>query len=127
MSKIKTISTNKAPAAIGPYSQAVVNGSLIFCSGQIGINPINNTLVEGIEKQTEQIMHNLLELLKASQSDFDHVMKTTIYLSDMNNYTKVNEIYGKYFNKNKPARATVQVARLPKDALIEIDAVAVKK
>lgn len=114
-------------AAVGPYSQAVVNDSLIFCSGQIGINPVNNTLVEGIEKQTEQVMHNLSELLKASQSDFDHVMKTTIYLSDMNNYTKVNEIYGKYFKKNKPARATVQVARLPKDALIEIDAIAVKK
>ncbi len=123
----KTISTDKAPKAAGPYSQAVTNGSLIFCSGQIGIDPKNNTLVEGIEKQAEQVMHNLLELLKAAQSDFDHVMKTTIYLSDMNNYAKVNEIYGSYFKKNKPARATVQVSRLPKNALIEIDLIAVKK
>jgi len=123
---INTISTNKAPAAVGPYSQALEVNGFIFCSGQIGIDPKTNELVEGIEKQTRQILKNLQEVISASGSDFNHILKTTIYLSDMANYALVNQIYGEYFKDHKPARATVEVSKLPKVALIEIDAIAIK-
>jgi len=124
---IKIISTDNAPVAIGPYSQALAVNGFIFCSGQIGIDPKTNKLVDGIEKQTRQVMDNLKEVVSAGGSDFNHVVKTTIYLLDMNNYGLVNQIYGEYFKENKPARATVEVSRLPKDCLIEIDAIAVVK
>jgi len=124
---IKIISTDNAPVAIGPYSQALAVNGFIFCSGQIGIDPKTNKLVDGIEKQTRQVMDNLKEVVSAGGSDFNHVVKTTIYLLDMNNYGLVNQIYGEYFKENKPARATVEVSRLPKDCLIEIDAIAVIK
>jgi 2-iminobutanoate/2-iminopropanoate deaminase len=124
---IKIIQTSKAPVAIGPYSQAVSYKDLIFCSGQIGVDPKTNLVVNGIEKQTHQILKNIGEVLKAAGSDYNHVIKTTIYLFDFDHYVLVNQIYAEYFKKNKPARATVQVSRLPKDVLIEIDAIAVKK
>lgn len=121
----KIIKTSNAPKVAGPYSQAIYINNFIFCSGQIGINPKTNEVVEGIEKQTVQVLNNIKSVLKAAYSDMDHVVKTTIYLSDMNTYQTVNELYGKYFIDNKPARTTVEVSRLPKNALIEIDAIAV--
>jgi 2-iminobutanoate/2-iminopropanoate deaminase len=124
---IKVITTDKAPTAVGPYSQALAVNGFVFCSGQIGIDPKTNKLVDGIEKQTRQVMENLREVISAGGSDFNHVVKTTIYLSDMNNYGLVNQIYGEYFTDNKPARATVEVSRLPKDCLIEIEAIAIVK
>lgn len=124
---MKQIHTDKAPAAIGPYSQAIEMGGLIFCSGQIGIDPKTNTLVERIEKQTKQVLQNLSEVLKASGSSIKNVVKTTIYLTDINDFAKVNEIYGSFFSETNPARATIGVASLPKGALIEIDAIALVK
>lgn len=124
---IKTVNTKKAPLPVGPYSQAVTVGNLIFCSGQIGIDPKTGELKEGIENQTKQIMKNLKELLEASKSDFDHVLKTTIYLVNKEDFFKVNEIYGQYFPKTKPARSTVIVSSLPKNALIEIEMIAIVK
>lgn len=124
MQKIRTTQSSNAPTAVGPYSQALVYGGLVYCSGQIGIDPKSNTVLEGLENQTHQILANLRAVLTASRSGLDRVLKTTIYLTDMNNYPMVNEIYGSYFTKYKPARATVEVARLPKDVLIEIDAIA---
>ncbi len=121
---MKNIQTEKAPKAVGPYSQAIVSNGFIFCSGQIGIDPKTNELVEGLEAQTHQVLKNLTEVLKASNSSLDHVVKTTIYLADINDYAKMNEIYGQYFSDHKPARAAFAVAHLPKDALIEIEAVA---
>ena len=124
---MKYIKTDKAPKAIGPYSQAIVSGNFVFCSGQIGINPQTNTLVEGIENQIRQIMSNLGAVLKAAGADFNQVVKTTIYVTNIDNFALVNKIYGEYFKDNKPARATVQVGRLPLEALVEIDAIAVIK
>ena len=121
---MKYIQTDKAPKAVGPYTQAIVSNGFIFCSGQIGIDPQTNELVEGLEAQTHQVLKNLTEVLKAENSDLDHVVKTTIYLADIKDYAQVNEIYGQYFSKHKPARAAVAVAHLPKDALIEIEVVA---
>jgi len=124
---IKIISTGDAPVAVGPYSQALAVNGFIFCSGQIGIDPKTNKLVDGIEKQTRQVMENLKKVIYDGVSNFNYVVKITIYLSDMNNYGLVNQIYGEYFTGNKPARVTVEVSRLPKDCLIEIDAIAVVK
>lgn len=124
---MKTIATDKAPKAAGPYSQAVIFENFVFCSGQVGLDPKTNTVVDGVEKQVIQIMQNLGEVLMAAGSDFEHVVKTTIYLTDMDNYPLVNKIYGEYFKVNKPARATVQVSRLPLGVSVEIDAIAVKK
>ena len=124
---MKYIKTDKAPKAIGPYSQAIVSGNFVFCSGQIGINPQTNTLVEGIKNQIRQIMSNLGAVLKAAGADFNQVVKTTIYVTNIDNFALVNKIYGEYFKDNKPARATVQVGRLPLEALVEIDAIAVIK
>ena len=119
------ISTDKAPAAIGPYSQAVKVGNLLFTSGMIPINPATNTLVEGgIEVQAEQAFTNIKNLLEASGSSTDKVVKTVVFIKDMNDFAKVNEIYAKYFTGNYPARSCVEVARLPKDVLIEIEAIA---
>lgn len=127
MSKIAKVQSADAPVAVGPYSQAIACNNFIFCSGQIGIDPKNNILVDGIDKQTHQVMQNLKEVLAEAHSDLDFVLKTTIYLSDMKNYVKVNEIYGSYFINHKPARATIEVSCLPKNALVEIDAIAIQK
>lgn len=119
------IATDKAPAAIGPYSQAVKVGNLLFTSGMIPIDPATNTLVEGgIEVQAERALENVKNLLEASGSSLDKVVKTVVFIKDMNDFVKVNEIYAKYFTENYPARSCVEVARLPKDVLIEMEAIA---
>ncbi len=119
------ISTDKAPAAIGPYSQAVKVGNLLFTSGMIPIDPATNTLVEGgIEVQAERALQNVKALLEASGSSMDKVVKTVVFIKNMDDFAKVNEIYAKYFTDNYPARSCVEVARLPKDVLIEMEAIA---
>jgi 2-iminobutanoate/2-iminopropanoate deaminase len=123
---INTVSTDKAPAAVGPYSQALEVNGLVFCSGQIGIDPKTGNLVMGIEGQIKQALSNLSAVLEASGSDTKHVVKTTVYIKNMSDYAVFNQIYGEFFGDHKPARATVEVARLPKDALIEVEAIAVK-
>ncbi len=116
------IATQKAPAAIGPYSQAIKANGLVFTSGQIPISPASGNIeAKDIEGQAKQVMENLAEVLKAAGTDFSKVVKTTIFLADMNDFAKVNEIYAKAFPKEPPARSTIQVARLPKDAKIEIE------
>lgn len=124
MSNIKIIKTNKAPLPIGPYSQAIIWGNLVFCSGQIGIDPKTGELKKGIEEQTKQVMENLKQILKAAETDFARILKTTIYLVDIEDFPKVNQIYEKYFSQTKPARSTVAVKSLPKGALIEIELIA---
>lgn len=120
------ISTTSAPGAIGPYSQAVKAGGMVFCSGQIPIDPATGNFVsEVVSEQTEQVLKNLSEVLKAAGTSLDGVVKTTVFLSDMNDFAEMNEIYGRYFNDNKPARATVQAARLPRDAKVEIECIAI--
>lgn len=122
---LKTVETKDAPAAIGPYSQAVIHGGLVYCSGQIPINPANGELVEGsIEDQTHRVMLNLQAVLKAASSGWSGVIRTTIYLQNLENFAKVNEVYASYLSKPYPARATVQVAKLPRGVAVEIDAIA---
>ena len=122
---MESIATGKAPAAIGPYSQAVRSGSFLFCSGQIPLDPVSGDLVSGdITLETKRVMDNMGAVLSAGGSSFDRVLKTTIYLIDMADFAAVNEVYASYFTGNKPARATVAVAALPKGARVEIDAVA---
>lgn len=123
----KIISTDKAPAAIGPYSQAVEVGNLVFTSGVIPIVPATGELVEGgINEQAKQAIGNLAELLKAAGTSTEKVIKTTVFIKDMNDFGKINEIYAQYFTGDFPARSCVEVARLPKDVLIEIEAIAEK-
>lgn len=123
---MKSIFTDKAPNVVGPYSQAIEHGEFVFCSGQIGLNPATGKLVEGIENQTNQIMSNLEQVLIAASSSLNKIVKTTIFLADINDYVIVNEIYGSYFPEIKPARSTFQVANLPAKALIEIECIAFK-
>ena len=121
------ISTDKAPAAIGPYSQAVRTGNLLFTSGMIPIDPATNQLVEGdIEVQAHQAIGNLAALLEASGTSLDRVVKTVVFIKNMDDFGKINEIYSKYFVSECPTRSCVEVARLPKDVLIEIEAIAIK-
>ena len=121
------ISTPKAPAAIGPYSQAVLVNGMLFTSGVIPIDPETNTLVEGdVTVQARQAIGNLKNLIEASGSSMDKVVKTTVFIKDMNDFGKINEVYAKYFEEPYPARSCVEVARLPKDVAIEIEAVAAK-
>lgn len=121
------ISTKAAPSAIGPYSQGIIlEGAkrMVFLSGQIALNPENGQMVSGgIEGETRQVMKNISALLAEMGASFEHVVKTTIFLKNFNDFSKVNEIYGSHFAKNPPARSTVEVARLPKDALIEIECI----
>mgnify|MGYP003508871247 FL=1 len=124
---MKVIATTKAPAAIGPYSQAIEFNGMIFTSGVIPIDPATNTLVEGdITVQAKQAIGNLAALLEEAGSGTDKVIKTVVFIKDMNDFAKVNEIYAQYFTKDFPARSCVEVARLPKDVLIEIEAIAYK-
>jgi len=119
------ISTKEAPAAIGPYSQAVKVGDLVFVSGQIPLDPATGEMVEGdIEAQTKRVMENLRAVLQAAGAGFEHVVRSTIYLTDLGDFAKVNAIYGSYFPSEPPARATVQVAALPRGSKVEIDVVA---
>ena len=121
------ISTPDAPAPIGPYSQAVMHGNMLFTSGQIAFNPETNTLVlDDIKTETKQVMTNMKAVLEAANMTFENVVKTSIFISDMNNFSQINEVYGSYFDEaNAPARETVQVARLPKDVNVEISMIAV--
>ncbi|RMH62179.1 MAG: RidA family protein [Calditrichaeota bacterium] len=123
---MKTIRTDQAPAPIGPYSQAVEANGFIFLSGQIAINPRDNSIPDDVDAQTRQVITNMVAVLKAAGSDLGKVVKTTIYLSDMNDFSRVNAIYAEYFDQSKPARATVEVRRLPRDVRIEMDCIAVK-
>ena len=119
------ISTDRAPRAIGPYSQAVSSGNLVFASGQIPIDPATGEFVAGgIAEQTEQVMRNLRAVFEAAGVELSQVIKTTVFLADMDEFSAMNEIYGRFFGENPPARATVQAARLPRDARVEIDAIA---
>ena len=121
----KIVSTNEAPAAIGPYSQAVRSGSFLFCSGQIPLDPKSGQIVAGdITAQTRRVMDNIAGLLRSQGLTFDHIVKTTIFLTDLGDFQTVNEIYGSYFKQDPPARSTVQVAALPKSANVEIEVIA---
>ena len=123
----KIIATDKAPQAIGPYSQAIEVNGMIFTSGVIPIVPASGQLVEGgIEAQADQAIGNLAALIKEAGADINNTIKTTVFIKDMNDFGKVNEIYAKYFTENYPARSCVEVARLPKDVLIEIEAIVEK-
>ncbi len=119
------ITTKSAPQAIGPYSQAIKSGNLVFCSGQIPVNPHTGELsAPSIKGQTHQVMQNIKEVLAAAELTFEHVLKTTIYLTDMDDFNVVNEIYAEYIGSPAPARACIQVAALPKKAKIEIECIA---
>ena len=119
------VSTDKAPGAIGPYSQAVKANGMVFCSGQIPIDPMTGNFVSDVvAEQTEQVLKNLSEVLSAAGSSLDNVVKTTVFLASMDDFAEMNEVYGRYFTNNKPARATVQAARLPRDAKVEIECIA---
>jgi 2-iminobutanoate/2-iminopropanoate deaminase len=121
------IATTKAPAAIGPYSQAVAANGMLFVSGQIPLNPATNQLCTGtIAEQTEQVFRNLKAILEEAGCGFEHVVKTTVLLSDMGEFAAMNDVYGKYFTACMPARATFQAARLPRDVKVEIELIAVK-
>ncbi len=124
--KKEVISTSAAPGAIGPYSQAVQIGDFVFTSGQLGLIPETGELAEGIEGQTLQALRNVSAILEAAGTGLDKVVKTTVFLQNMNDFAKVNEIYGSFFSEPFPARSAVQVARLPKDGLVEIEVIASK-
>ncbi len=121
----KIISTGRAPKAIGPYSQAVVMNGFAFLSGQIPLDPETNQLIEGdIAEQTARVIENLKAVLEACGSSLDRVVKTTVFMKDMGEFPKMNEVYGRYFAENPPARATVEAARLPRDVRVEIECIA---
>ncbi|MDO4299523.1 MAG: RidA family protein [Lachnospiraceae bacterium] len=122
----QAISTDKAPAAIGPYSQAIEVNGMVYTSGVIPVNPATGEIPEGVQAQAEQAISNLCALLKASGTSAENVVKTTVFIKEMNDFGAINEIYAKYFTGVYPARSCVEVARLPKDVLIEIEAVATK-
>lgn len=123
----KTINAPKAPAAVGPYVHAVEANGLIFTSGQLGLIPESGILPEGIEAQTHQSLKNIAAVLEAAGSDLKHVVKTNVFLEDINDFAKVNDIYAKYFEEDMPARSCVEVSKLPKGGLVEIEVIAVKK
>jgi 2-iminobutanoate/2-iminopropanoate deaminase len=121
----QAVSTPSAPQAIGPYSQGIRAGSLLFVSGQVPIDPSTGNVIEGdIAAQTHRVFQNIGEILKAGGASFEHVVRTTVFLADMNDFAAMNAVYATYFSAPAPARATVQVSRLPKDARIEIDVIA---
>ena len=126
MSDIRTIHTNGAPQAIGPYSQAIAAGNMLFTAGQIPLDPSTGELISGdIRAQTTRVLDNLRAILEEGGASLDTVLKTTVYLSDMSEFAAMNEVYGTYFSNHKPARSTVQAARLPRDVRVEIDAIAI--
>ena len=121
----KAFSTEQAPRAIGPYSQAIVHNGVAYLSGQIPIDPVTNQLIEGdIVAQTERVLENVKAVLEACGASLETVLKTTVFLKDMGDFPKMNEIYGRYFGAHRPARSTVKAARLPRDVSVEIDAIA---
>ena len=121
---MKVVSTNKAPQAIGPYSQAIVANGMVFTSGQIALNPQGEIVCDDVEGQTKQVLTNLKAVLEEAGSSLDKVVKTTIFLSDMNDFKAVNEVYATFFNSHKPARSTVAVKTLPLNVKVEIDCIA---
>ena len=121
---MKTVSTKNAPAAIGPYSQAQIVGNFVFASGQIGIIPATGAIAEGLEAQANQVFTNIAELLKAAGTDIGHTVKTTVFIKNMDDFGAINAIYAKYFTEPYPARSCVEVARLPKDVLLECEVIA---
>lgn len=121
---MELIQTDKAPQAIGPYSQAVKVGDLVFTSGNIPLKPDGSLVTGSVEEQAHQVMVNLKAVLEAAGSSLDKVVKTTVFIKNMDEFTRINEVYGIYFTAHKPARSTVEVARLPKDVAIEIEAIA---
>ncbi len=120
----EAIQTGDAPAAIGPYSQAIAADGLLFCSGQLGLDPATGNLLEGVEAQAERVMLNLRAVLDAAGATFEDVLKTTIFLADINDFAVVNAVYGRFMPDPPPARSTVQVAALPKGGRVEIEAIA---
>ena len=123
----KVISTQKAPKAIGPYSQAILSGNTLYCSGQIAINPETGELIlSSISEETHQVMKNILEVLKASEMDFSNVVKCSVFMKDMEQYSEINDVYASYFSENPPARESIEVSVLPKNVNVEISVVAVK-
>jgi len=123
----KIVSTTAAPKAVGPYSQAVWAGDFLFCAGQIPLDPTTGNLVAGgVVEQTVRVLENIRGVLESQDLNFAHVIKTTVFLADMNHFAAMNEVYAKFFTGDFPARSTVQVARLPKDALVEIEVVAAR-
>ena len=120
------ISTTQAPAAIGPYSQAIEVNGMVYTSGQIPVNPENGLIPEGVEAQAEQVMKNVSNLLKAAGTDMGKVVKTVVFIKNMDDFGKINAIYANYFTEPYPARSCVEVARLPKDVLLEMEAIALK-
>jgi 2-iminobutanoate/2-iminopropanoate deaminase len=122
----QVIATADAPKAIGPYSQAIRANGMVFCSGQIALDPATNQLIEGdIAAQTERVLKNLAAVLREAGSSLEHVVKTTVFLKSMNDFAAMNQVYGTFFSQQPPARSTVEAARLPKDVLVEIDVIAV--
>jgi 2-iminobutanoate/2-iminopropanoate deaminase len=125
MAQKRVIATDGAPKAIGPYSQAIVHGDLVYCSGQIPLDPATNQIIEGgVAEQTARVLENLKAVLEAAGSSLDRVLKTTVFLKDMGEFAAMNEVYGRYFHVNAPARATVEAARLPRDVRVEIECIA---
>ena len=121
----EVISTTKAPGAIGPYSQGIKFGNLLFVSGQTPLNPETGKIAEGdVQSQARQCLENIKAILEAAGTNLDNVLKTTVFIKDMNSFSKINEIYAQYFTKNQPARSCVEVARLPMDVLVEIEVIA---
>lgn len=121
---MKNVSTDKAPAALGPYSQAQIVGGMVYTSGQIGIDPATGLVLDGVEAQAHQVFKNLSELLKAAGSDMSKVVKTTVFIKNMDDFGLVNSVYAQYFTEPFPARSCVEVARLPKDMLVECEVIA---
>ncbi len=122
----KIITTDKAPAAIGPYSQAIEAGGFVFASGQIPVDPATGNIPEGIEAQAKQALTNVRNLMEASGLSMENIVKTSVFIKDMNDFAKVNEVYATFFDNDFPARSCVEVARLPKDVLIEVEVVAAR-
>jgi len=123
----KVISTHNAPAAIGPYSQAILSGNTLYCSGQIAINPVTgNLVIDNITEETNQVMQNILAVLNEAEMDFSHVVKCSIFMKDMNDYAAINAVYANSFGENPPAREAVQVSVLPKNVNVEISVIAEK-
>ncbi|MGK0550741.1 RidA family protein [Enterococcus faecalis] len=122
----KMVNAPQAPAAVGPYSHSVVAGQTQYISGQLGLDPETGVMKETVEQQAEQALVNLGAILKAADLSYDHVVKTTVFLKNMSDFSKINEIYGKYFKEHLPARSCVAVAELPKGGLFEVEAIAVK-
>ena len=122
----EVVASKDAPQAIGPYSQAIKAGGMVFCSGQIALDPASGTIVSGdVAQQTDRVLRNLAAVLASAGSGLDCVVKTTVFLKNMADFAAMNEVYGRYFKTEPPARSTVEVARLPKDVLVEIDVIAV--